>query len=70
VDLREAESYYASIGFSRRAGFRERPALLVIDCNHGRSDPAVSPMAIAMDEEIRTIRRLLDLASPPSGARA
>ena len=62
MDLREAERYYASIGFSRRTGFGERPALLVIDCNHGCSDPAVSSMAIAMDEEIRNIRRLLDLA--------
>ena len=48
MDLQEAESYYASIGFSRRTGFGERPALLVIDCNHGCSDPAVSSMAIAM----------------------
>ena len=62
MDLKEAETYYASIGFSRRTGFGERPALLVIDCNHGCSDPAVSPMAIAMDEEIRNIRRLLDLS--------
>ena len=62
MDLKEAEHYYASIGFSRRTGFGERPALLVIDCNHGCSDPAVSSMAIAMDEEIRNIRRLLDLA--------
>jgi maleamate amidohydrolase len=62
MDLKEAENYYASIGFSRRTGFGERPALLVIDCNHGCSDPAVSSMAIAMDEEIRNIRRLLDLA--------
>ena len=62
MDHKEAESYYASIGFSRRTGFGERPALLVIDCNHGCSDPAVSSMAIAMDEEIRNIRRLLDVA--------
>lgn len=62
MDLKEAESYYASIGFSRRTGFGERPALLIIDCNHGCSDPAVSPMAISMEAEIRNIRRLLDLA--------
>lgn len=62
MDLKEAEGYYASIGFSRRTGFGERPALLIIDCNHGCSDPAVSPMAISMDAEIRNIRRLLDLA--------
>lgn len=61
MDLSEAETYYASIGFGRRVGFGERPALLIIDCNHGCSDPAVSPMAIAMDAEIKDIRRLLDL---------
>jgi maleamate amidohydrolase len=60
MDLNEAEKYYSSIGFSRRTGFGERPALLIIDCNHGCSDPAVSPMAISMDAEIRNIRRLLD----------
>jgi len=62
MDLNEAERYYASIGFSRRTGFGERPALLVIDCTHGCSDPSVSSMAIAMDDEIRNIRRLLDVA--------
>jgi maleamate amidohydrolase len=62
MDLNEAEKYYSSIGFSRRTGFGERPALLIIDCNHGCSDPAVSPMAISMDAEIRNIRRLLDAA--------
>src|SRR5262249_44059960 len=62
MDLKDAEKYYASIGFSRRTGFGERPALLIIDCNHGCSDPAVSPMAISMDAEIKNIRRLLDLA--------
>ncbi len=60
MDLKEAEKYYSSIGFSQRTGFGERPALLIIDCNHGCSDPAVSPMAISMDAEIRNIRRLLD----------
>ena len=62
MDLKDAEKYYTSIGFSRRTGFGERPALLIIDCNHGCSDPAVSPMAISMDAEIKNIRRLLDLA--------
>jgi maleamate amidohydrolase len=62
MDLREAEKYYSSIGFSHRTGFGDRPALLIIDCNHGCSDPAVSSMAISMDAEIKNIRRLLDLA--------
>lgn len=61
-DLKEAERYYQGIGFSRRVGFGDSPALLIIDCNHGCSDPAISPIGIAMDEEIKQIRRLLDLA--------
>jgi nicotinamidase-related amidase len=61
MNLEDAERYYQDIGFSRRVGFGERPALLIIDCNHGCADPAVSPIGIAMDAEIENIRRLLDL---------
>jgi maleamate amidohydrolase len=60
--LDEARKFYAQIGFSARVGFGARPALLVIDCNHGCADPSVSPMGIAMDAELKNIRRLLDVA--------
>jgi maleamate amidohydrolase len=62
VALEEARKFYAQIGFSARVGFGARPALLVIDCNHGCADPSVSPMGISMDAELRNIRRLLDVA--------
>ena len=60
--LEEARKFYARIGFSARVGFGARPAVLVIDCNHGCADPSVSPMGIAMDAELKNIRRLLDVA--------
>ena len=60
--LEEAQKLYATLGFGARTGFGRRPALLIIDCNHGCADPSVSPMAIAMDAEIKNIRRLLDVA--------
>jgi len=60
--LDEARKFYAKIGFSARTGFGARPAVLVIDCNHGCADPSVSPMGIAMDTELKNIRRLLDAA--------
>jgi nicotinamidase-related amidase len=62
MDLSEAAQYYANIGFADRVGFGERPALLIIDCNHGCADPAISPIGIAMDDEIAQIRRLLDVS--------
>jgi nicotinamidase-related amidase len=62
MELHEAEAYYTNIGFAERVGFGTRPALLVIDCNHGCADPTISPIGIAMEEEIAQIRRLLDLA--------
>lgn len=61
MDVRDAEEYYRRIGFSRRIGLGERPALLIVDCNHGCADPTVSPIGIAMEAEIGHIRRLLDL---------
>ena len=61
MELTEAENYYANIGFAGRVGFGHS-RLLIIDCNYGCASPAVSPIGIAMDEEIRHIRRLLDLA--------
>jgi maleamate amidohydrolase len=60
--LEEAEKFYATLGFGARTGFGRRPALLIIDCNHGCADPSVSAMAISMDAEIKNIRRLLDVA--------
>ena len=33
--LEEAEKFYATLGFGARTGFGRRPALLIIDCNHG-----------------------------------
>ena len=62
MDMTDAEQYYNNIGFANRVGFGDKPALLVIDCNHGCADPSISPIGIAMDEEIAQIRRLLDLA--------
>lgn len=62
MDLSEAEQYYSNVGFANRVGFGEKPALLVIDCNHGCADPTISPIGIAMEDEIVQIRRLLDLA--------
>jgi hypothetical protein len=60
MDLSEANAYYTRIGFAGRVGFGRKPALLVIDMNHACANPARSPIGIAMDEEIRNIRRLLD----------
>jgi maleamate amidohydrolase len=60
VDLSDASAYYQRIGFAGRVGFGRKPALVVIDCNHACANPALSPIGIAMDEEIRNIRRLLD----------
>ncbi len=62
MDLAEAEQYYDNIGFAARVGFGQAPALLIIDCNHGCADPSVSPIGVAMPEEIVQIRRLPDLA--------
>ena len=60
MNLSEAGAYYTRIGFAGRVGFGMRPALVVIDCNHACANPALSPIGIAMDAEIRNIRRLLD----------
>ena len=62
MDLSQAEDYYHRIGFANRIGFGAKPALLIIDCNHGCADPSISPIGIEMSEEIKQIRRLLDLA--------
>jgi len=62
MDLSQAEDYYHRIGFANRVGFGVKPALLIIDCNHGCADPSMSPIGIDMSEEIKQIRRLLDLA--------
>jgi len=46
-------------GFHGRAGFGERPALLVIDVNVGFTDPA-SPLVCDLDGVVASIARLLD----------
>src|SRR4051812_23994643 len=45
-------------GFHGRAGFGQRPALLVIDVNVGFTDPA-SPLVCELDAVVDAIRRLL-----------
>jgi nicotinamidase-related amidase len=46
-------------GFHGRAGFGQRPALLVIDVNVGFTDPA-SPLVCDLEDVVAAIRRLLD----------
>ena len=46
-------------GFHGRAGFGQRPALLVIDVNVGFTDPA-SPLVCDLDGVVASIGRLLD----------
>jgi maleamate amidohydrolase len=48
-------------GFHGRAGFGQRPALLVVDVNLGFTDPA-SPLVCELDDVVTAIRRLLDEA--------
>jgi nicotinamidase-related amidase len=62
MDLSEAEQYDATIGFAAGVGFGQQPALLIIDCNRGCADPALSRMGIAMEEELIQIRWLLELS--------
>jgi maleamate amidohydrolase len=45
-------------GFHGRAGFGERPALIVVDVNVGFTDPA-SPLACDLDDVVVAIQRLL-----------
>jgi nicotinamidase-related amidase len=45
-------------GFHGRAGFGERPALIVVDVNVGFTDPA-SPLHCDLDGVVEAIRRLL-----------
>jgi nicotinamidase-related amidase len=46
-------------GFHGRAGFGQRPALIVIDVNVGFTDPA-SPLVCELDDVVGAIRRVLD----------
>ena len=46
-------------GFHGRAGFGDRPALLVVDVNRGFTDPA-SPLVCDLDDCVAGISRLLD----------
>lgn len=48
-------------GFHGRAGFGDRPALLVVDMNIGFTDPR-SPLACDLDDVLGAIARLLDEA--------
>ena len=45
-------------GFHGRAGFGERPALIVVDVNVGFTDPG-SPLACPLDDVVVAIQRLL-----------
>jgi nicotinamidase-related amidase len=60
AELSGAGAYYARIGFAGRVGFGRHPAVVVIDCIHACANPALSPIGIAMEAELRSIRRLLD----------
>jgi maleamate amidohydrolase len=46
-------------GFHGRAGFGQRPALLVIDVNVGFTDPE-SPLVCDLESVVASIRRLID----------
>jgi maleamate amidohydrolase len=46
-------------GFHGRAGFGERPVLVVVDVNRGFTDPA-SPLVCDLDDCVAAIARLLD----------
>jgi len=46
-------------GFHGRAGFGEKPALVVVDVNRGFTDPA-SPLVCDLDDCVAAIVRLLD----------
>jgi nicotinamidase-related amidase len=46
-------------GFHGRAGFGERPSLVVVDVNRGFTDPA-SPLVCDLDECVGAIARLLE----------
>jgi nicotinamidase-related amidase len=48
-------------GFHGRAGFGERPALLVVDVSVGFTDPA-SPLACELEDVVAAIARLLEEA--------
>ena len=46
-------------GFGGRAGFGERPALLIIDMNNAFTDPT-SPLVCDLDDVVDAIANLLD----------
>ena len=46
-------------GFHGRAGFGQRPALIVVDVNRGFTDPA-SPLVCDLDSVVEAIGRLLE----------
>ena len=46
-------------GFGERAGFGEKPALVVVDVNRGFTDPA-SPLVCDLDDCVAAIARLLE----------
>jgi len=46
-------------GFHGRAGFGEKPALVVVDVNRGFTDPA-SPLVCELDDCVAAIARLLE----------
>lgn len=52
---------YRQHGLGARVGFGKRPAVLVVDATIGFTDPG-SPLGASFDDEIASIRRLLDAA--------
>lgn len=59
--MSDSEAVYAERGFGGRSGAGRRPCLLVIDLNHGFTDPA-SPLHCDTDGAVEATARLLDAA--------
>jgi maleamate amidohydrolase len=61
TEFDDLQQRYFNRGFSRRVGFGQRPALLVIDMNRAFTDPS-SALGANMDSVVETINRLLAVA--------
>lgn len=53
---------YENSGFMGRMGFGKRPAVVVVDFCRAFTDPAISPLAANLDQEVAATRTLLDSA--------
>lgn len=60
-DINDQHDYYASIGFSERIGYGERPAVLVIDMCRGITERG-NKMFIDMESHIPKIQAIIDAA--------